>query len=372
MARRKKSDRKIGYAVIGLGHIIQHAVLPAFKNAERNSRLVALVSGDAEKREALGQEYGVPTFDYDRLEECLDLPDVDAVYIGLPNDLHAEYVERCAKKGVHVLCEKPLGISSEECMRMIRACEESEVKLMTAYRLHLERANLKAIELIQDEKFGDPRWFSSVFSYQVEEGNIRTSKERGGGPQWDIGVYCVNAARYVFRDEPTEIYATALSSGDPRFSETHEQLSVTMTFPNARVAQFTCSFGSAASGSYDVAGTRGTVRVENAFEYEGDRIVRWVFEDQEKKRRFSTNDQFGPELEYFSDCVIDGREPEMNGWEGLADVRIIEAIDRSVEEGRPVKLDPFERDARPEPEMAMEKPAVVTEDLVNAQQPHQE
>lgn len=367
------AKRKIGYAVIGLGHISQHALLPAFKNAKSNSRLVALVSGDREKRDELGARYKVPTFDYDELDECLDLPDVDAVYIGLPNDQHAEYTERCARKGVHVLCEKPMGVSSAECLRMIRACADADVKLMIAYRLHLERANLKAIEKIIDGKIGEPRYYSSVFSYQVEDDNIRVIRERGGGPQWDIGLYCISAARYLFRSEPLEVFAfSATKAGDARFTETPEMVTAVMKFPDERIAQFTCSFGAAAAGSWELLGTEGMLRLENAFEYEGERTLRWTVNDEPRKRKFAPNDQFGPELVYFSDCIIKDREPEMNGYEGLADVRIIEAINESIERGAPVSLVPFKKRSRPVPAMVQNRPPVVTDDLVEAEAPHQE
>lgn len=371
MANAKKAKRKIGYAVIGLGHITQQALLPGFRNASGNSRLVALVSGDADKREELGERYKVPTFDYAELDECLDLPDVDAVYIGLPNDLHADYVVRCARKGVHVLCEKPMAMSSVECERMIAACSEADVKLMIAYRLHLERANLKAIQKIIDGRIGEPRYFSSVFSYQVAGDNIRVDKERGGGPQWDIGVYCVNAARYLFRAEPTEVFAMSASrSGDERFAETPEMHSVLMRFPDDRLAQFTCSFGAATTASWEVLGTEGKLRLENAYEYEGERLLKWEVEEEPRKKKFSPNDQFGPQLKYFSECITEDREPEMNGYEGLADVRIIEAIDQSVTERRPIRLEPFEKRQRPSPEMAQNEQPVLTEDLVDAEAPH--
>ncbi len=206
MARRssRKSERKVGYAVIGLGHIAQAAVLPAFRHTRKNSRLVALVSGDEEKRGKLSKKYRCDACSYEELEQCLAREDVDAVYICEPNDKHAEFAIRCARAGVHVLCEKPLAISEEECHRMIEACDEAGVKLMTAYRLHFEPANLEVVKLIGQGKIGDLRFFSSDFSYQVKKDNVRVSAARGGGPLWDIGVYCVNAARYrCLRCAPT-------------------------------------------------------------------------------------------------------------------------------------------------------------------------
>src|SRR5256885_4393042 len=214
---REKGSRQVGYAVIGLGHIAQSAVLPAFMHA-KNSKMVALVSGDAEKRAKLARKYRCDAYDVRDLNDVLDRPDVDAVYIAEPNDKHAEYAVRCAKEGVHVLCEKPLAISEEECRRMIEACHDSGVKLMTAYRLHFDPANLEAIRQIEQGRIGETRIFSSTFAYQVKPGNIRTSAERGGGAIWDLGVYCINAARYLFRADPIEVFAMRIDRpDDPRF-----------------------------------------------------------------------------------------------------------------------------------------------------------
>ncbi|HLM43994.1 MAG TPA: Gfo/Idh/MocA family oxidoreductase, partial [Myxococcaceae bacterium] len=162
---RKKKSRKVGYAVVGIGHFAQDAILPAFKNAKKNSRLVALVSGDAKKHRVVGKRYKVPVFGYEQLEECLAMPEVDAVYIALPNTMHAEYAVRAARAGAHVLCEKPLAMDEQQCMEMIRAAEDSDVKLMTAYRLHFESANLAAMEAVRKGKIGEPRLFSSSFSF---------------------------------------------------------------------------------------------------------------------------------------------------------------------------------------------------------------
>src|SRR5438874_3124815 len=241
-AGREKGSRQVGYAVIGLGHIAQAAVLPAFAHA-KNSKLVALVSGDAEKRAKLARKYRCDAYDVRALDDVLDRPDVDAVYIAEPNDKHVDSAVRCAKEGVHVLCEKPLAVSEEECRRMIDACKENGVKLMTAYRLHFEPANLEVVRLIEKGRIGEPRFFSSTFAYQVKPGNIRTSAERGGGAIWDLGVYCINAARYLFRDDPVEVFSMrAARPDDPRFAQVHEGMSVLLLFPGDRLAQFTVSF----------------------------------------------------------------------------------------------------------------------------------
>ena len=141
-----------------------------------------------------------PRTRYDEYEACL--AEVDAVYIALPNSMHAEYTLRAARAGVHVLCEKPMAVTAAECQRMIEACRQHHVKLMIAYRLHFETLNLKAIELVRRGQIGEPKFFNSSFSLTVRDGNIRTKAELGGGTLYDIGVYCINAARYLFRAEP--------------------------------------------------------------------------------------------------------------------------------------------------------------------------
>jgi glucose-fructose oxidoreductase len=369
--RSKKAERQVGYAVVGLGHFAQDAILPAFEHAKENSRLVALVSGDPEKARELGERYGVPVFSYERFEECLALPEVEAVYIAVPNSLHSEYAVRSAKAGVHVLCEKPLATTEAECREMIRACEESDVRLMTAYRLHFEQANLTAIEAVREGKIGDPRLFTSTFSFQVKAPNIRLERDKGGGVLWDIGVYCVNAARYLFRAEPVEAFALCDKSEDPRFTETEEAASVVLRFPEGKLAAFNVSFGAEAVATYQLVGTEGTLKLDNAYEYKGE--IRWELTSHGKTRKgkVQERDQLAPELLTFSDCILEGRTPEPDGWEGLADVRVITALYESARTGQAVKLKPFERPRRPTKEQEEHRPPSETPELINVEAPSQ-
>jgi len=204
--------RPVRYAVVGLGHIAQVAVLPAFAHARRNSKLVAVVSDDRTKRRELTRRYRLEhAFSYDQFENCLN--EVDAVYIALPNSMHAEYTIRAARAGVHVLCEKPMAVTVRECQQMIAACRQARVKLMIAYRLHFEAVNLAAMDLARRGELGDLKFFTSSFSMTVRRGDIRTKREYGGGTLYDIGVYCINAARNLFRAEPTEVSAVSINSG---------------------------------------------------------------------------------------------------------------------------------------------------------------
>ena len=232
------------YAIVGLGWISQEAVLPAFSHAKSNCELRALVTQDPVKARRLGRKYNVPlTFAYDEYDRLLASGEIDAVYIALPNSMHHTYAIAAAKAGIHVLCEKPMALGEAECQAMIEAAEENNVKLMIAYRLHFERANLEAVEAIRSGKIGQPRIFSSTFSQQMAPANTRLLSRLGGGPLWDIGIYCINAARYLFQSEPEQVYAMAATSSDKRFSEVEESVTGTLRFPGARLAMFSCSFG---------------------------------------------------------------------------------------------------------------------------------
>ncbi|HWE22452.1 MAG TPA: Gfo/Idh/MocA family oxidoreductase [Myxococcales bacterium] len=366
---RKSSGRKIGYAVVGLGHIAQTAVLPAFAHA-KNSRLVALLSDDEDKREKLSRKYECDACSYEQYEECLARDEVDAVYIALPNTMHAEYTVRAAASGVHVLCEKPMATNEADCRRMITACDDAGVRLMIAYRLHFEPANLEAIRMVKSGRLGEPRFFSSDFSYQVKEDNIRTQAELGGGPIWDIGVYCINAARYLFRAEPFEVMAFATRGSDRRFDEgVPAGMSCLMRFGDEQLATFNVSFQAAPTDTYRIVGTKGDLCLDEAYEYQGKRELIVTIDDQSRTRTFPQVDQFAPELVYFSDCVLRDTEPEPSGEEGLADVRVVEALLRSAEDGRPVRLASFKRRFRPEPRMKMRKPPVREPEPVHADSP---
>lgn len=354
MARAKKR-----FAVIGLGNIAQVAVLPAFEHAEERCELVALVSSDADKLAELGERYGVEhTGSYDDLEDTLAEAEVDAAYIALPNAQHRSFTERCARAGVHVLCEKPMATSVEDCDAMIETCDENDVKLMIAYRLHFEPANLRAIELARTGRLGELRFFSSVFGQQVREGDIRTRRDVGGGALFDMGIYCINAARYLFRDEPVEVFGWQTNEGDARFDGVDASTTAILRFTGNRVAQISCSQASADVDSYSLVGTEGDLRVEPAYTYHEELVHHLTVGGETKEQRFPKVDQFAPELVYFAKCIDDGVDPEPAGEEGLADVRVMQAIAESARSGRSVRLPPYERSQRPDVELEMRKPPV--------------
>jgi predicted dehydrogenase len=371
-SKPRKQRQRVRWAVVGQGYFAQSAILPAFAHARESCELVALFSGDEKKRAALAKRHRVAfALPYEELDDFLRSGEVQAVYLAVPNHLHRDYTLRAARAGVHVLCEKPMAVTTRECRDMIAACEDSRVKLMVAYRLHLEPANMTAVEDLRRGVLGDSRYYLSAFSFQIDDDNIRTvPTEQGGGPLYDIGTYCINAARYLFRAEPVEVVAmTARRTGDERFAHIDEQVSAILRFPDERLATFTVSFGAYDVSHYSVVGTEGTLRLDPAFSHVSPIELQEETERGSKRRRFGKHDQVAAELSYFARCILEDREPEPSGWEGFHDVRIIEAILESAQTGRKVALDLPERRQHPSGDDVIEKPPVGEPSLVAVDSP---
>ncbi len=356
----------VRYAVVGLGHIAQVAMLPAFAHARRNSRITALVSDDRAKLKQLAGRYKVEhTFPYDEYDACLE--QVDAVYIALPNSMHTEYTIRAARAGVHVLCEKPMAVTVEECRRMIAACRRHRVRLMIAYRLHFEEINLRVVDLVRRGRIGEPKYFNSSFSMTVRPGDIRTKTDMGGGSLYDIGVYCINAARYLFRAEPRQVTAISVNSGAAKLAEIDESTGALLRFEGDRVAAFVTSFNAADVAEYRIVGSKGQIHVDPAYEYAEGLAYELTVEGKTTRKRLGKRDQFAPQLLYFSDCILKNREPEPSGEEGLQDVRIVQALYRSARTGKAVAIPPFTKTKRPTGRQRITRPGVRKPALVKVQ-----
>jgi predicted dehydrogenase len=345
-----QTQEKIRYAVVGLGHIAQAAVLPAFRHAKSNSTLTALVSGDTEKLNRLGEEYKVEKrYLFSEFEEFLNRREVDAIYISAPNLYHRKIMETAARYGVHVLCEKPLAVTTEECLSMINEAKKNEIFLMVAYRLHFAPANLRLLNEAQSKKIGDLKIFNSNFSFTIKDlNNIRLDKtQNGGGPLHDIGVYCINSARKLFQTEPLEVFAMAGNSRDSRFKKIDEAVSCILKFPEGKIASFSLSFNAFPSAEIDLIGTKGKMRLENAYKYNRAMNLKIYQEGKLISRRFPRRDQFAEELQYFSDCIQRKKRPSPCGEEGTADLKIIEALLLSLDLGLPIKLEEINKKFNP-------------------------
>ena len=189
--------------------------------------------------------------------------------------MHAEYTIRAAKAGKHVLCEKPMATSVDDCKAMIEACRAANVKLMIAYRCQLEPTNLRAIQLIRDGSLGSVQAIESANGFNIRPSQWRLNKKMaGGGPLMDVGVYSLNACRYLTGEEPQVISAySSVIDKDGRFNEVEENVGWTMRFPSGIVASCNTTYGASMDGYYRVHGSKGVINVENAFPYQGQHLT---------------------------------------------------------------------------------------------------
>jgi predicted dehydrogenase len=327
-------ERKTGYAIIGLGRIASH-FMPATRMTS-NSKVTALVSGHRDKALRIGADYGVPEssiYNYENFDSIASNKAVDAVYVALPNSMHAEYTIRAAKAGKHVLCEKPMATSVEECEQMIAACKAAGVKLMIAYRCQYEPIHLKAVSLIRSGALGQVQAIESAFGFDIAPGEWRLEKKMsGGGPLVDVGIYALNATRYLTGEEPESFAAyTSVIDHDGRFKEVEENLSWTVRFPSGILAACNTTYGANMTGFFKVHGSKGAVEIDPAFNYDGVHL-RAEYSGTKLDLLSSSHDpyQFQAEADHFSHCVQNNLEPKTPGEEGLRDMRYIAAIYRAA------------------------------------------
>jgi glucose-fructose oxidoreductase len=338
-------DRKVGYAVVGLGNYALGQIIPNLARC-RHSRLAALVSGDPAKARKVAAEHNLPErsiYTYQTFDGIRDNPDVDVVYVILPNSMHAEYTIRAARAGKHVLCEKPMAVSSKECEAMIAACRKAGRKLMIGYRSHFEPHNVHAMRLRREGVVGKAAFVQSEHGFPIGDPSQWRLKRAlsGGGSLMDIGIYSVQALRYMAGEEPVSVSAReSTDRSDPRFRETEDRLDFSFLFPSGLIGH---GFSSYSSGHNHIrlTGDEGWIDLEPATTYEGQRMRTRRGWDEEKAVQLpaaSSPSQFVGQLDHMAQCVLTGREPIVPGEEGLRDLRIMEAIYRSAAEGRAVTL----------------------------------
>ena len=270
--------------------------------------------------------------------------------------------------GLHVLLEKPMATSEDDCRAIRAAAEASGAKLMIAYRLHFEPTTLDAIRRVRAGEIGDARLFTSTFSQHIAAANHRAHHGFWAGPVSDMGPYPINAARMMFGTEPQRVIAAGTRNPGLGF-DFDDTVAVTLLFPDERVAQFTVAYGLNSVDSYRITGTKGDIEVSPGFMFPGPIEQHQTIGDKKTSRALGPVDQFGGELKYFSDCIMTGRDPEPDGEEGLMDVRIIAAIERALTTGQAQTLGPAHRRRHVEPSQAMDLPTITVPPMVNASQP---
>ena len=348
---------KVGWALVGIGGLTANQILPAFPKCQK-SKVVSFVSGRPEKAARFAQVHGVDAkniYNYENFDKIADNPDIQAVYIVLPNSMHAEYTIRALKAGKHVLCEKPMANSAADCEKMIAAAKAAGKKLMVAYRCRYEPNNQLAIRWAQDSSegpapaptpgqpaplgMGPTRVIMAEMGFNIgNPGQWRLKKAMaGGGSMMDIGIYGLNAARYLTGEEPTEVYAMlSTTPNDVRFAEVEENITFQLRFPSGILANCVSSYGTSFN-KFRVNKKLGAFELDPATPYTGLRMR--VFRGNSvEDRSLPQRDHFQLEMDHFSECIQTNKEPLTPGEEGLKDMRIIEAIYQSAREGKPIKL----------------------------------
>ena len=337
--------RKLGVAVVGLGHLALQQILPGFGQS-KHTRVTALVSGHRDKALAIAAQYGVPErnlYDYGSFDRLKDNPEVDIVYVVLPNAMHLEFVTRAAQAGKHVLCEKPMATSSADAERMVAACRDARVKLMVAYRMQYEATQRATIAMVRSKELGDLRMIEAVNGQNDAPGQWRQSKAMaGGGSLPDVGIYCYNAFRYLTGEEPVEITARITQpKDDPRFREIEDLAQFTMLFPSGVLGVGTSAYSVHQTRTLRAVASRGSIALDNAFAY--DSIAMNVSRkagpvNGVERRQYPPKNQFATELDHFAQAIRADRQPHTPGEEGLQDMRIMEAVYQAAAGGSTVKL----------------------------------
>ncbi len=335
-----QTGKPVGYALIGLGTISDIFGRACLKS--KGAKVTALVTGHGDtKGKEWAARYGVPEssiYSYETFDKLRENKDVDAVYVGLPNSMHREFTVRAAAAGKHVLCEKPMAISSAECREMIAACKAANVRLMIAYRCHFDPCHLEAERVIQAGLIGEIQAFEGSFGFDATKGVWRLDpKLAGGGPIMDVGIYPLNSMRFFSREDPTAFTAVTATRdhGSGKFAGMEESMDWTMEFPSGIIASLGTTYGAGMPGILRIHGTRGTLELAPAFDYTG--IHLRGFGSAKDVKAASSDDQtahFQLEAEYFAHCVRTGETPSVAGEEGLKDLLAIEAIYRAA--GHPI------------------------------------
>jgi len=334
--------KKLGWAIVGLGSLSINQILPAFAKCEK-SKVTALVSGHPDKANKLALRYGVSPkniYNYQNYDSLKDNPEVDVIYIVLPNGMHAEYTVRGFQAGKHVLSEKPMANTPTECQQMIDAAHKANRKLMVAYRCQYEPYNKEAIRIARSHELGPTQIILADAGFSMgDPKQWRLNRQlAGGGSLMDIGIYALNASRYLSGEEPTEVNAMVYTTpNDPRFKEVEEHITFQLRFPSGILANCSSSYGYFHQSHFRVMGTEARLEMDPATWYSGLRL--WIERGNTiDQRDLPVVDHFTTEMDHMSDCVMQNKEPITPGEEGLRDLTIMMAIYEAAKSGRTVKL----------------------------------
>ncbi|MFY0653580.1 MAG: Gfo/Idh/MocA family oxidoreductase [Cyclobacteriaceae bacterium] len=323
--------KKLGVALVGLGNYAGGQLAPALLETQ-NCYLAGIVTGTKSKEEEWMKKYNIPkenVYNYDNYDDIKNNKDIDIIYVVLPNSMHAEYTIRGANAGKHMLCEKPMAVSVEECQQMIDACNKNKVKLSVGYRLHYEPHNKKVMELTKNKEFGDVRYVQAEFGFTIgDPKQWRLKKDlAGGGAVMDVGVYCIQAARMATGEEPIAISAQEFKTDPVKFKEVDETVTWQLEFPGGAVANSTTSYN-LRTNEYLVVASEGKYGVGPAFGYGG---LKGHINGE--PMGFPQVREQALQMDAFAKNVMEDTQPIVPAELGLKDMKIVEAMYKSIANG---------------------------------------
>ncbi len=328
-------DGKLGLALVGLGTYSGDVLAPALSQTE-HCYLAGIVSGSPGKIENWKEKYRLPDdacYTYDNFDSIRDNTDIDIVYVVLPNALHAEWVVRAARANKHVICEKPMAVTVEECNRMIAACKEAGKMLSIGYRLHFEPHNLEVMRLGQQKAYGAIKLIETDHGLSDTQGWRIEKALAGGGPLMDVGIYCVQAVRYATGMEPIAVTAQEGFKNHPeKFRDVEESIAWQMELPDGIVAKCTSSY-SEETNRLRVEAERGWIELSPVYGYGGIKG-----RTSEGEMNFPEVNQQARQMDDFALCIKEGRPTPVPGEEGRKDVRILQAIYKAMQTGERVVI----------------------------------
>ncbi|MEH2355637.1 Gfo/Idh/MocA family protein [Nostoc sp.] len=343
-------ERRLGFAIVGLGRLTLEEIMPAFAECKL-AKPTALVSGDAAKANLVAQQYGIKSqnvYNYQNYDNLRNNPDVDVIYIVLPNSMHREYTVRGAKAGKHILCEKPMATTVEDAQQMIDACKQANRKLMIAYRCQYEPHHRAMIQMIRSKELGTVKVIQAD-NGQNQGGDLNQWRLKralaGGGSLPDVGIYCLNATRYLTGEEPIAISAQIFSTpGDPRFKEVEESVTFQLRFPSGILGICSTSYGFHEARRFRVFGSDAWGQLDPGFSYNGLRMMisrkspTNSMAENISEVRIGEKNQFALEMDHMADCVIQNKQPHTPGEEGLQDQKLIALIYEAAQTGKTIAL----------------------------------
>jgi predicted dehydrogenase len=337
-AMAKASSKKLGFAICGLGDLAENKIAPALQKTER-CRLAGIITDSPAKVQLWQSKYGIPAknaYSYDTMDKMAGNPEIDVVYIVTPNALHLEHTLKAAAAGKHVFCEKPLEVSVEKCQQMIDACKAAKRKLSVAYRCQFEANNLECVRIARAKEFGDLRLIEAAACVPKTESNQWRLKRAlsGGGALMDLGIYALQATRYITGEEPIMVSAIETKTNPAKYSEVDETIVWQTKFPSGVLAYCSTSFESVQIARVRAIAERGWFELEPAFDFSGIRGRR----SDGTNIDLPSGDQFLAEMDDFARCILTDEPSKVSGEEGLRDVKIVTAIYESIRTGNAVKL----------------------------------